>query len=327
MDDLKDSDINILSEKLKGKVLVGWTNNPIGEIKNELPIIVDKNISLYPVFGDKTEEPTKPAEPDEPTKPAEPTPTPEEPTVPVFPDYPSVPYRPRPNKPVTPTKDIVKDTTKPAETTKPTETVKPVEEKKDYGIVETAPTIATTFADLPENEKAGSIMNMVARGVLKGMDNGKFEGELPITRAMVATVLKRLSIDQTINNVQNFKDVKDKDWYAEAVKWAQSQGLIKGYEDGTFKANNLVTRQELAIIIERFLKICGITMDEVRDLSYKDIDTLPAWSRDAIVAMAKIGLIEGQTAEMYNPTSEFTREELAVMLEKIIEWVEKHQRD
>ena len=251
-------------------------------------------------------EPIVPPTPDEPIVP--------EPDYPIIPDYPVIPHRP--HRPTTPTKDIVKDTTKPVE--------KPVEEKKDYGIVETMPTIAATFSDLPENEAAGSIMNMVARGILKGMDNGKFEGELPITRAMVATVLKRLSTKQTINNVQNFKDVKDKDWFAEAVKWAQSQGLIKGYEDGTFKANNLVTRQELAIIIERFLKNCGITMEEIKELSYKDLDTLPAWSRDAIIAMAKIGLVEGQTEEMYNPASEFTREELAVMLEKIIIWVEKH---
>lgn len=251
-----------------------------------------------------------------PTPTPTPTPTPEEPSVP------HRPYRPnRPNRPVAPTKDVAK--TKPVDT-KPTETVKPVEEKKDYGIVETMPTIAATFSDLPENAAAGSIMNMVARGILKGMDNGKFEGELPITRAMVATVLKRLSKDQTTNNVQNFTDVKDKDWFADAVKWAQSQGLIKGYEDGTFKANNLVTRQELAIIVERFLKAHGITMDEIKELSYKDLNILPAWSKDAIIAMAKIGLVEGQTEEMYNPTSEFTREELAVMLEKIIEWVEKH---
>ena len=250
-----------------------------------------------------------PPTPDEPTDPIVP-----EPDYPIIPDYPVIPHRP--HRPTTPTKDIVKDTTKPVE--------KPVEEKKDYGIVETMPTIAATFSDLPENEAAGSIMNMVARGILKGMDNGKFEGELPITRAMVATVLKRLSKDQTINNVPNFKDVKDTDWFAEAVKWAQSQGLIKGYEDGTFKANNLVTRQELAVIIERFLKIHGITMEEIKELSYKDLDTLPAWSRDAIIAMAKIGLVEGQTEEMYNPASEFTREELAVMLEKIIIWVEKH---
>ena len=269
---------------------------------------VKRNITLVAAWEEIILEPALPT----------PTPTPEEPSVP------HRPYRPKPNKPVTPTKDIVKDTTKPAETTKPTETVTPVEEKKDYGIVETAPTIAATFSDLPENEKAGSIMNIVSRGVLKGMDNGKFEGELPITRAMVATVLKRLSKDQTTNTVQNFKDVKDKDWFAEAVKWAQSQNLIKGYEDGTFKANKLVTRQELAIIVDRFLKIRGIQMKEIKEISYKDLDKLPTWSKDAIIAMAKIGLIEGETTEKYNPKSEFTREELAVMLEKIIEWVEKH---
>ena len=288
----------------EGYTFEGWFN---GDEEFDFETEITEDITLTARWK-KIEVPTPDPDPT-------PDPTPDEP---IIPDYPVIPDRPRPYRPTTPTVDIVKEPTKPVETTKP------VEEKKDYGIVETMPTIAATFSDLPENEAAGSIMNMVARGILKGMDNGKFEGELPITRAMVATVLKRLSTKQTINNVQNFKDVKDKDWFAEAVKWAQSQGLIKGYEDGTFKANNLVTRQELAIIIERFLKNCGITMEEIKELSYKDLDTLPAWSRDAIIAMAKIGLVEGQTEEMYNPASEFTREELAVMLEKIIIWVEKH---
>ena len=288
----------------EGYTFEGWFN---GDEEFDFETEITEDITLTARWK-KIEVPTPDPDPT-------PDPTPDEP---IIPDYPVIPDRPRPYRPTTPTVDIVKEPTKPVETTKP------VEEKKDYGIVETMPTIAATFSDLPENEAAGSIMNMVARGILKGMDNGKFEGELPITRAMVATVLKRLSKDQTINNVSNFKDVKDTDWFAEAVKWAQSQGLIKGYEDGTFKANNLVTRQELAVIIERFLKIHGITMEEIKELSYKDLDTLPAWSKDAIIAMAKIGLVEGQTEEMYNPASEFTREELAVMLEKIIIWVEKH---
>ena len=300
----------------EGYTFEGWFN---GDEKFDFETEITEDITLTARWK-KIEVPTPDPDPT-PNPDPTPDPTPDEPSVPdypIIPDYPVIPDRPRPYRPTTPTVDIVKEPTKPVETTKP------VEEKKDYRIVETMPTIAATFSDLPENEAAGSIMNIVARGILKGMDNGKFEGELPITRAMVATVLKRLSTNQKINDVQNFKDVKDKDWFAEAVKWAQSQGLIKGYEDGTFKANNLVTRQELAIIIERFLKNCGIKMEEIKELSYKDLDTLPAWSKDAIIAMAKIGLIEGQTEEMYNPASEFTREELAVMLEKIIIWVEKH---
>ncbi|MDD7731035.1 MAG: S8 family serine peptidase [Eubacteriales bacterium] len=288
----------------EGYTFEGWFN---GDEKFDFDTEIIEDITLTARWK-KIEVPTPDPDPT-------PDPTPDEP---IIPDYPVIPDRPRPYRPTTPTVDIVKEPTKPVETTKP------VEEKKDYGIVETMSTIAATFSDLPENEAAGSIIIMVARGILKGMYNVNFEGELPITREMVATVLKRLSTNQKINDVQNFKDVKDKDWFAEAVKWAQSQGLIKGYEDGTFKANNLVTRQELAIIIERFLKNHGIAMEEIKELSYKDLDTLPAWSKDAIIAMAKIGLVEGQTEEIYNPASEFTREELAVMLEKIIIWVEKH---
>ena len=66
-------------------------------------------------------------------------------------------------------------------------------------------------------------------------------------------------------------------------------------------------------------------MEEVKAWTYDDLDKFPVWSKDSIIAMAKMALVKGQTDTMYNPTSEFTREELAVMLYKIIIWVESHR--
>lgn len=201
---------------------------------------------------------------------------------------------------------------------------KAIEEKKDYGIIETAPNLEVSYNDLPNDLSAQAILNMSSRGILKGTAPGKFEPNVPISRAMVTTVLMRISKDKTIDNSITFTDVNSNEWYAEGVKWAATHGIVKGYVDGSFKPNALVTRQELAVIIDRFLKERGIQMEENQELTYNDIDALQDWSKESVIRMAKAGLVKGLDANNYNANSEFTRAELAVLLDKIITWVENN---
>ena len=250
----------------------------------------------------------------EPFVPQPPTPTPD-------PDHGGDHYEPyRPERPYRPHRPSVDKT----EEKKEEPIVTPKEEKKDYGIVDTKELLPVVLSDIPNTDSGTAIRSLLSRGILAGMGNGKFQGELPITRAMVAAVLMRISVDKNIYTESSFTDVKHGDWYNEAVKWAADKGLVVGYTDGSFKPNKLLTRQELAVIVQKFLVVHGIKMPEVKSWTYKDTDKIPAWSREAVVAMAKISLVDGQTDTMYNPTSEFTREELAVMLYKIIRWVETH---
>lgn len=248
-----------------------------------------------------------------------PTPTPDPGNEPYEPSWPDEPYRPeRPYRPYRPSVD------KTEEKKEEPSVVAPKEEKKDYGIVDTEELLPVTLNDIPNTAAGTAIRSLVSRGILAGMGNDKFQGELPITRAMVSAVLMRISVDKNINTQTKFTDVKAGDWFNEAVMWAAGNGLFVGYPDGLFKPNKLVSRQELALILQKFLALHGIKMDEVKTWTYNDLDKIPAWSKDAVVAMAKIALVNGQTDTMYNPESEFTREELAVMLYNIIRWVETH---
>lgn len=248
-----------------------------------------------------------------------PTPTPDPGNEPYEPSWPDEPYRPeRPYRPYRPSVD------KTEEKKEEPSVVAPKEEKKDYGIVDTEELLPVTLNDIPNTAAGTAIRSLVSRGILAGMGNDKFQGELPITRAMVSAVLMRISVDKNINTQTKFTDVKAGDWFNEAVMWAAGNGLFVGYPDGSFKPNKLVSRQELALILQKFLALHGIKMDEVKTWTYNDLDKIPAWSKDAVVAMAKIALVNGQTDTMYNPESEFTREELAVMLYNIIRWVETH---
>ena len=251
--------------------------------------------------------------------PPTPDPTPDPGNEPYEPSWPDEPYRPeRPYRPYRPSVD------KSEEKEEEPSPVTPKEEKKDYGIVDTEELLPVTLNDIPNTAAGTAIRSLVSRGILAGMGNDKFQGELPITRAMVSAVLMRISVDKNINTQTKFTDVKAGDWFNEAVMWAAGNGLFVGYPDGSFKPNKLVSRQELALILQKFLALHGIKMDEVKTWTYNDLDKIPAWSKDAVVAMAKIALVNGQTDTMYNPESEFTREELAVMLYNIIRWVETH---
>lgn len=249
----------------------------------------------------------------------DPDPTPDPGNEPYEPSWPDEPYRPeRPYRPHRP------NVNKTEEKKEEPSIVTPKEEKKDYGIVDTEELLPVTLNDIPNTAAGTAIRSLVSRGILAGMGNDKFLGELPITRAMVSAVLMRISVDKNINTQTKFTDVKAGDWFNEAVMWAAGNGLFVGYLDGSFKPNKLVSRQELALILQKFLALHGINMDEVKTWTYTDLDKVPAWSKDAVIAMAKIALVNGQTDTMYNPESEFIREELAVMLYNIIRWVETH---
>ena len=66
------------------------------------------------------------------------------------------------------------------------------------------------------------------------MGKGKFEPDTTLNRAMVATVLYRLSGDK-VSATNAFPDVPANEWYGEAVAWAQQKGIVTGFEDGTFR--------------------------------------------------------------------------------------------
>ncbi|MDY3922968.1 MAG: S8 family serine peptidase [Ezakiella sp.] len=226
----------------------------------------------------------------------------------------------KPEKPYKePTYDLSGNTTTASSVVAPKETNEE-QAKDDFGIIEFIENLPVDLTDLPEGEAAEAIRNMVSKGVLKGVGENKFAGELPITRAMVAEVLMRISTDKSIAEA-NFSDVKDTDWFSNAVKWGVKSGLFKGYEDGTFKPNKNVSRQEFAVIISRFLNAHGIQMDKMMLPEYKDLDSIPAWSKADVLDMAGVGLVLGETDEMYNPLSDYSRVELALTLNRLINWV------
>ena len=205
--------------------------------------------------------------------------------------------------------------------TKPEEKAKP-EEKQDHGIQAPAQALRLVqHTDLPQGEKGEATRELLARGVLSGVSDTKFKGKLSINRAMLAQVLMTISKDKSVGLI-DYEDIKGDEWYADAMTWALTHGIYKGYPDKTVKATQKITRQEFASVIYNFIKEHNINMPKVKDFNYKDQDKIAPWALNQVKYLDELGLVNGENMENYNAQGTYTREDLALTIYKIIKFIE-----
>lgn len=197
-----------------------------------------------------------------------------------------------------------------------------IEEKQDYGILAPAQALRLVqHRDLPDGEKGEAIRELIARGVLSGVSDTEFKGKLAINRAMLAQVLMTISKDKSVGLI-DYEDIKGDEWYADAMTWALTHGIYKGYPDKTLKATQKITRQEFASVIYNFIKEHKINMQKVKDFNYKDQDKIASWALDQVKYMDELGLVNGESQDNYNAQGTYTREDLALTIYKIIRFIE-----
>ena len=143
------------------------------------------------------------------------------------------------------------------------------QETMDYGILAPAQALRLVqHKDLPQGEKGEATRELIARGVLSGVSDTEFKGKLAINRAMLAQVLMTISKDKSVGFV-DYLDIKGDEWYADAMTWALTHGIYKGYTDKTVKAAQNITRQEFASVIYNFIKEHNINMPKLKTLITK----------------------------------------------------------
>ena len=141
--------------------------------------------------------------------------------------------------------------------------------------------------------------------------------EANITRAEVATIFFRLMTKEFREanwaTENDFTDVKKGDWYNNAISTCTKAGILKGYEDGTFKPNQTISREEFAAIAARFAS------EEVpAGGMFKDI--AGRWSEKDIERAAAMGWIKGSNG-LFRPVDKITRAEVIVIVNRMLDRV------
>lgn len=158
--------------------------------------------------------------------------------------------------------------------------------------------------------------------MMNGVGNGNFDPKGTCTRAMVVTVLYRLMGEPSVGAVLcPFMDVPEGEWYTDAVKWAESNGVVNGTSAITFDPNTPVSREQLATIVCRFAKEClhEDVSDGVMLVGFTDNARVSAWAMDAMswaFAHGIIGGAEDKTGKYLYPQNNASRCEVAAILHR-----------
>ncbi|KAA9000986.1 cellulose-binding protein [Paenibacillus spiritus] len=169
---------------------------------------------------------------------------------------------------------------------------------------------------------ADAIDRLAAQGVLSGMGDGAFHPAGTVTRAQFAQMLT-LALDLEAPGASApFSDVKAGAWYSEAVAAAQKSGIVQGRSDGTFGVNEPITRQDMAVMIDKALKQQNADLS-ASAASFKDSAAISAYALESVDRLAAAGLISGQGDGLFAPKASATRAEAAVLIHHLLGYLAK----
>ena len=180
----------------------------------------------------------------------------------------------------------------------------------------------TKFNDVSANDWFASAVDYVTgKGMMNGTADNTFSPKANTTRGMVVTVLYRLE-NQPSTSAASFTDVVSGAYYANAVAWANANGIVSGYGSGKFGPNDKVTREQLAAILYRYAQYKKYDVSVGEDtniLSYDDAQSISSYAIPAIQWACGAGVVTGKSGSKLDPKGNATRAEVAAMLMRFCE--------
>ena len=178
--------------------------------------------------------------------------------------------------------------------------------------------------DLPFTDVSDSdwfydpVCYVYSQGLMTGTSATTFEPNTSLSRAMLVAVLHRLEGSPAASG-SDFTDVAEGDWYAQAVNWAASVGVVNGFDDGTFQPNAAITREQMAAILRNYAAYKGLDVTAADDLAnYSDASSVSDWAKESIQWAVGSGLLGGYEDGTLRPQGTTTRAEVASVLQRAL---------
>ncbi len=160
-----------------------------------------------------------------------------------------------------------------------------------------------------------TIEKWIKKGAVKGYDDGSFKPEKTITRAEFMTIVNR-AFGYSDKADVSFSDVSEDSWYIDEIAKAKAVGYISGYQDGTMKPDNEITREEAAAIISRIMALEPEADSDTLN-RFTDSELFPAWSKGYIAAAVENNYLNGYPDNTYKPAKPITRSESIVVMDRV----------
>ncbi|QCT01024.1 amidase [Paenibacillus algicola] len=176
------------------------------------------------------------------------------------------------------------------------------------------------FTDISNHWAVQYISDLVADGVVKGTSVTEFSPSQAMTRGMFVTLLGRMNQVSDEDGSTSFTDVNSSAYYAPYVKWAEQAGIVAGFADGTFAPGKMISRQNAAVMINRYLSYKGITVSGSQEaVGFADHSDIAAYAADAVQTVQKLGIMSGMPNNRFAPTGNILRSETAKIISIVLD--------
>ena len=168
------------------------------------------------------------------------------------------------------------------------------------------------FSDIDENDwYYDNVMDAANNGYISGMGDGTFAPTKATTRAEFASMIaKAMGYEANPDAPSMFPDVADDFWGKAAINFCAQNGIITGYDDGTFQPNKAITRQEAASILRNAFKLTESSSE-----TFPDDSAISGWAKESVYIVKASGLMKGDAGTgNFRPTDTIIRAEAASIL-------------
>lgn len=178
------------------------------------------------------------------------------------------------------------------------------------------------FVDIDGHWAQGNIQSLAAKGVVTGVGDNLFEPERNVTRAefvrMLLTAFETVLPADATTEV-TFTDVSADAWYAADVNKGAALGFVTGYPDETFRPDNQISREEMAVMVSKFIDSVKLDLKEsVQAITFTDADDIGGWAANHVSRVQKMGIVNGMEDGRYAPQENTTRAQAATIIMGLI---------
>lgn len=186
---------------------------------------------------------------------------------------------------------------------------------------------APKYKDVPDGKWFSEAISFVSeKGYFSGTGNGIFSPNSNMTRAMFVQVLAAASGDDIASyDTDSYSDVPAGKWYSHSVAWAEKTGVASGVANGIFSPDSNITRESVCLMLVKIIEYKSLVPREVSkdNAAFADNAKIASWSKSAVEKVRTWGMIGGKPGNMFDPKGNATRAELAVIIMKLDEAMNK----
>ena len=181
-----------------------------------------------------------------------------------------------------------------------------------------------SFKDVSKNVwYYNSVKYCYENGIIMGTTDETFSPNTNVTRGNLVTILWRMEGSPVVSGNLSFPDVKQSDYYYEAVKWAEKTGVVHGYDTGKFGPNNYISREQLATILNNYAKYKKKDTSKKADLStFTDNKKISSYAKEGVAWAVGNKVMSGKNeGTRVDPQGKATRAETAAMIQNYCNYV------